>query len=323
MKSGRQNKRTQRKGNVTAKYQRLEGQKARTKKVQAGGGFFWTSNEEEVARFLAHSAVQSILPTQASLVGKSKNFYLLSQQRLHDYIAAMLYRLYKLHKNESFKISGSSNKITGLSIYGKIKKIFDIPVKATGKEDYGRKLYERTDTSKDKSMTGITTDFLRVNDFFAILNKSDNTYNTTTHDNAKDRICQRYSVQSSEIQLAKYIDPVTYKIDNTSSTSYTLFGVCSNNQLSYKVLPNIIYKYRTSVSNMIALYNKSVTDKNQIKQIKQNYKSVMSDIKNRVYLEDMATSLFYYAMYKNTSSSQSRGYGAGSGGYGGYGYRGY
>jgi hypothetical protein len=323
MKTGRQNRRTQRKGRVTAKYQRLEGQKARTKKVQSGGGLFWTSNEEEIARFLAHSAVQSILPSQSSLTGKSKSFYILSQQRLHDYLAAMLYRLYKLHKNESFKISGSSNKVTGLSVYGKIKKIFEIPVKATGKEDYGRKLYERTDTSKDKSKSGITTDFLRVVDFLSILNKSTDTYNITTHDNAKDRICQKYSIQSSEIQLAKYIEPVIYKIENGASTSYALFGVCNNNQLSYKVLPNIIYKYRTAVSNMIALYNKSVTDKNQIKQIKQNYESVMSDIKNRVYLEDMATALFYYAMYKNTSGSQSRTSGYTGYGYGGYGYGGY
>jgi hypothetical protein len=295
----------------------------RTKKVQTGGGFLWiTYNEEEIARYLAHSAIQTILPTQASLTGKSKSFYIASQQRLHDYIAAMLLRLYKLHKNESFKISSSS--IGGLSVMGKIKQIFNIPVKSTGKEDYGRKLYERTNTSKNIAKSGISTDLLRVNDFVSLLNKSE--FNKIdTHENIKDRICQNYSVQSSEIQLSKYIEPIKYKIEQNSSTVYTLFGVCNNNQLTYKTIPNIIYKYKTAVNNILAILNKQIRDKAQIKQVKQNYETIVADIKNRVYLEDMATALFYFAMYKNSGSTQSSRTGGYSGyGYGGgYGYRGW
>jgi hypothetical protein len=74
---------------------------------------------------------------------------------------------------------------------------------------------------------------------------------------------------------------------------------------------------------MIALLNKSITDKLQIKQIKQNYEASVTDIKNRVYLEDMATALFYFAMYKNSGSTQSSRTGVYGGYGGGYGYRGW
>jgi hypothetical protein len=291
--------------------------KSRTKKVQRGGGFFWTSNKEEVARYLAYSTIQTLLPKQPSLSGKAKSFYILSQQRLHDYISDMLLRLYKLHKNESFKISGSSNKISGLSVYGKIKQIFDIPFKSTGTEEYGRKLYKRTNTSKGKSKSSISTDFLRVSDFMTLLNKAEYA-NIDTLENIKDRVCQNNTIQSSEIQFAKYIEPIKYKTsDPTNQTIYTLFGVCNNNILSYKAIPNLIYKYCTSVNHMIALLNKSITDKQQIKQIKQNYETSVTDIKNRIYLDDIATALFYFAMYKNSGSTQS----SRTGVYGGYGYR--
>ncbi len=294
----------------------------RTKKVQRGGSFFWTSNEEEIARYLAHSAIQNILPTQASLTGKSKSFYIASQQRLHDYIAAMLLRLYKLHKNESFKISSSS--IGGLSVMGKIKQIFNIPVKSTGKEDYGRKLYERTNTSKNIAKSGISTDLLRVNDFIGLLNKSENT-NIDTLENINNRVCKKNTIQSSEIQFAKYIEPIKYKTsDLNNQTIYTLFGVCNNNQLSYKTIPNIIYKFKTAVNNMLVILNKQIRDKAQIKQVKQTYEASVADIKNRVYLEDMATALFYFAMYKNSGSTQSSRtgvYGGYGSGYEGYGYR--
>ena len=70
---------------------------------------------------------------------------------------------------------------------------------------------------------------------------------------------------------------------------------------------------------MLAILNKQIRDKTQIKQIKQSYDSSVADIKNRLYLEDMATALFYFAMYKNSSNTQSRtgGYGGYGGGYGG------
>lgn len=300
--------------------------KPRTKKVQTGGGFFWTSNEEEIARYLAHSAVQTLLPNKTFTDKIKAKIYIASQQRIHDYLAAMIYRMYKLHKTEIIN-EHESQKENYIPV--KLKDIFNLPVKHNGKYDYGRKLYERTYTSKTKIPDAVTTTFIKINEFVALLNKNTSN-NISTHETIKDRVCQNYSINTQSINT-RYIEPIQYKLDQSSNTLYTLFGICNSNQLTSKSIPNIIYKYMSSLTQIFnGVGNKKHRESSSYKQAKATYEETIASIKNRLYIEDMASALFYYSMYFKSNKINTQNYrygvGIGAGQYaytGGYGYRGW
>jgi hypothetical protein len=297
----------------------------RTKKVQNGGGFFWTSNEEEIARFLAHSAITSILPTKSFTDKTKTKIYIAAQQRLFGYITAMIYRMYKFHKKEVIN-EHEHQKSDYKPIL--IKDIFELPVKHNGKYAYGRKLYERTYTSKPQQQTAYTptTTSIKINEFITELNK--NTSQISTHDNIKDRVCQNYSSNTQTIQSTRYIAPLQYKLEQNSNTIYTLFSKCNSNQLESKTIPNIIHKFISSLSIILnGVNDKRTRETASYKQAKVTFEETSSSMKNRLYIEDMATALFYYSMYytsqKTNPQNYRHGVGYGTGQYAYGGYRGY
>jgi len=333
-------------GKQTIKYSKLKGRTARTKKVQTGSGFFWTSNEEEVARYLAHEGVRTVMTEIYSADKDKQKAYNLAKQVLHDYLAAMIYRMFKLHGNAiinsndlkklenslknahnkglTTKIAEISNLIQKFK-YIKLKKVFELPVKHNGKFDYGRKLYEKTNTSKQQSSTKDIIKFIAITELLKFLNTD--TYTITTLENLQNTLCKPNRYQNTPSETEKYIKPTLYKTDNTSTTPNALFGVCNGDQLSSINVQNIIYSYVLSVKQIIAgINNKDYRNTDVYKKAKGLFEETTKLLKNRVNIEQMASALFYYSMYvaNNTSQQQNAGgyvYGGYHGGYhGGYGY---
>lgn len=231
--------------------------------------------------------------------------------------------MYKLHKKEV--INEHENQKTDYKPI-LIKDIFELPVKHNGKYAYGRKLYERTYTSKPQQQTAYTptTTSIKINEFITELNK--NTSQISTHDNIKDRICQNYSINTQTVQPTRYITPLQYKLEQNSITIYTLFGKCNSNQLESKTIPNIIHKFISSLSIILnGVNDKRTRETASYKQAKVTFEETSNSMKNRLYIEDMATALFYYSMYytsQKTNPSNYKygvGYGTGQYAYGGYG----
>lgn len=346
MKPGRQNRRTQRKGKVTAKYQRLEGQKARTKKVQRGGGFFWTNNAEKIACYLAHECIKTVM-TDIYTDKDKQQAYILTKQTLYDYLAAMIYRMYKLYKNEiinKYIKQAELNKLMDPQQLArlkpadierirklkdiKLKEIFELPVKHNGKYDFGRKLYEKTNTSKQPSNNNITTEFIAITEFVKFLNSDTN--NIKSLENIIHSQCQNTNrYQNNKSPAEKYIKPVLYKTDNNSIAN-ALFGICNGNTLTSINIQNIIYSYILSAKQIITgINNKAFRKTDPYIKFSATFKETTRLLKNRVNIEQMASALFYYSMYKSFNPGQQSDYRYGGysslyGGYGGYGgYRGY
>lgn len=292
--------------------------KSRTKKTMSGGSICWFNkcNELEVSRKYAGEAVEKIIPKDT---GKSKSYVINAQRILHDYLTSVVYRMYKLYGNNMIKIKTSRDR----SPEYKLEFIFKIPVKPDKETSYGKTTYVNTDTKETKYQDRVSLfAFIDLYNYLMTLNNSPrNITNNYTHEQVNSDICKNLSYET------QYIQPKYYKTSDTSV--YTIYGVCTSSNTTTKTIPNIIYRLKKGVDGVRDLLANPSLYKKQKSQILSDYKSILSELKNRNYVEDLAFGLYYASMYSATTNSQGNlkavPYGGSSGyGYGGYGgYGGY
>lgn len=289
--------------------------KSRTKKTMSGGSICWFNkcNELEVSRKYACEVVEKIIP---NYTGKYKTTYVINAQRiLHDYLTNVVYRMYKLYGSNTIKIKTNRN----MSPEYKLEFIFKIPVKPDKETSYGKTTYVHTDTKDTKYQDRIPLfAFIDLYNYLMTLNNSPrNITNNYTHEQVNSDICKK--TLSHEPQ---YIQPKYYKTSDTSV--YTVYGVCTSSNTTTKTIPNIIYRLKKGVDGVRDLLANPSLYKKQKSQILSDYKSILSELKNRNYVEDLAFGLYYASMYSANANTQGNLKASpydGSSGYRGYGYR--
>lgn len=269
--------------------------KSRTKKVQRGGSICWFNkcNELEVSRKYAGEAVEKIIPNDT---GKSKSYVINAQRILHDYLTSVVYRMYKLYGNLPIKIK--TNRTSNPEY--KLEFIFKIPVKPDKETSYGKTTYVNTDTKDNKYLDRVSLfAFIDLYNYLMTLNNSPrNITNNYTHEQVNSDICKKLS------DTIQYIQPKYYKTSDTSV--YTIYGVCTSSNTTTKTIPNIIYKLKKAVNDVRDLLTNPSLYKKQKSQILSDYKSILSELKNRNYVEDLAFGLYYASMYSATTNSQGK-----------------